>query len=221
MVTASKTPNLGLMYPVGSDQFDITDFENTFTTLDQNPGTLTVANQAARPTGWTANQHGRRVMQADQGIEWWWNQPSSGVAGQWTRIAPLGRIGGNYTGGAVSCNDTNPIPVVSATVLIPGGRPVMVLYSFLWATNTNNSNGQLAAIYEENGVYVDSKFHGGTGYRGGDPSNPPNSGMFYYMRFPAPTTQVTMTFTILVSGAVGHPIGQTTMWNTTLDIVEV
>jgi hypothetical protein len=211
------------MYPVGSDTFDITDFENTFTIIDQNPGTLTVANQASRPTGWGANQHGRRVMQADQGIEWWWNQPSSIVAGVWTRVAPKGWLGGTYHGGSVSCNDTSTpgVLVASVNLLVPGGRPVQVFYSFLYATNTNNSDGQALVQYYENGTFVNNKTHNGTGYNGGDPSNPPSSGMMYYLRNIAPTTQQNVTFSIYVTGIAGRPIGQTTLWNTTLDIYEV
>lgn len=223
MTTASKTPNLGLMYPVGSDTFDITDFENTFTIIDQNPGTLVVANQASRPTGWGVNQNGRRVMQADQGIEWWWNQPSSTVAGQWTRVAPKGWLAGTYHGGAVTCNDTsNPgVLVASLNLLVPGGRPIMVFYSFLWSANTNLNNQQIVMNYYENGQYVTTRFHNGTTYNGGDGSDPPGSQMMYFQRNIAPTTQQNVTFSVYVSGAQGHPIGQTTVWNTTFDIYEI
>lgn len=210
------------MYPVGSDQFDITDFQNTFTALDQNPGTIVVPNQASRPTGWGVNQHGRRVLQADQGIEWWWNMPSSTTAGVWTRVGPKGWLGGTFHGGSVSCtNTTTPVAVASLTLVIPGGRPILVFYSFLWATNTNVSNGQIATEYWENGIYVTNRFHNGTGYNGGDPHNPPDSGMMYFQRNIAPTVQRTMTFTILVQGQPGHPVGTTAIYDTTFDIYEV
>lgn len=220
MTTASKTPNLGLMNPVGSDTFDIIDFQNTMSILDQNPGILTVANQASRPTGWSANQHGRRVMQADQGIEWWWNQPSSSVAGQWSRVSPKGWLAGTFHGGSVSGTTTDAV-VASLSVLIPGGRPVTVLYSFLWATHTNLSNGQICVDYRENGTLITSRVHNGTGYNGGDPHNPPDSGMMYFLRNVAPTTQQTITFSISVRSFPGHPAGTASIWDTTFDIYEI
>lgn len=221
MATASHTPNLGLMSPVGSDDFDTTDFSTTNAILDANPGTLTVANQAARPTGWNVNQNGRRVLQADQGIEWWWNQPSSITPGVWQRVAPKGWLGGTFTGGSVSSASTTAVTVASLPLLIPGGRPVLVFYSFLWATQTNLSNGQIEVDYLENGVAVSNKVHNGTGYNGGNPNLPPGSGMMYYLRNIAPTTQRSVTFSISVRNAVGHPIGTAAIFNTTFDVFEI
>lgn len=220
MTTASKTPNLGLMNPVGSDTFDITDFSNSMLIIDQNPGILTVANQASRPTGWNANQHGRRVMQADQGIEWWWNQPSSSVGGLWSRVSPKGWLAGTFHGGSVA-GTTSAVTVASLSVLIPGGRPVQVFYSFLWATQTNISNGQIAVNYVENGSVITTHVHNGTGYNGGDPHNPPDSGMMYFLRNVAPTTQQTITFSISVQTLGGHPAGTSAIWDTTFDVYEV
>jgi hypothetical protein len=218
--TASKTPNLGLMSPVGSDQFDIADFDTSFMILDQNPGTIVVANQASRPTGWGVNQHGRRVLQADQGIEWWWNMPSSLPAGVWTRVGPKGWLGGTFHGGSVASASTSGVTIASLSLLCPGGRPILVMYSFLWATQTNLSNQQIAVEYFENGNFITSRFHDGTGY-GANNSNPPDSGMMYFLRNPAPTAQANVTFSLAVLNQPGHPVGTAAIWDTTLDVFEI
>jgi hypothetical protein len=209
------------MYPVGSDNFDITDFENTNTILDQSPGTLIVPNQASRPTGWGVNQNGRRVMQADQGIEWWWNQPSSTTPGKWQRVSPKGWLSGTSIGGVVSSPSTAAVTVASLTVLVPGGRPVLVFYSFLWATQTNLSNNQVEVDYLENASLISNKYHNGTRYNGGNPNVPPSSAMMYYQRNIAPTTQASITFSIAVRSSPGHPVGTAALQNITFDVYEI
>ena len=101
-MTASKTPRLGLMRPVGSDPFLTDDFKESFDKLDTMPGTLPVPNAASRPTGWGPAQHGNKILQTDVGVEWFWDQPSSSTPGKWTRIASKGSLGSFQNSGSVS-----------------------------------------------------------------------------------------------------------------------
>lgn len=216
-MTASKTPNLGLMNPQGSDSFSTTDFSQTFGILDTNPGITTVANQAALPTGFSNNQHGRRVWQADQDVEWVWNQPSSTVAGAWKRVGCKGWLGGVSNSGAVTAASSAGIKVLEVSLLVPGGRPVLVMYSFLWVQD--NQTGQAGINYHENGNYIDTKYYSGRAY--GTSSVPPASGSNYYLRNIAPTTQQNITFNLTLVNNNSLGSGTATIWNTTLDIIEV
>src|ERR1043165_2837902 len=103
-MTASKTPNLQLMLPVNSDPFDPLDFSDTFSKLDLHPGVRVIPNQAARPSGLGAANHGRMFWQADQNIMWIWTQPSPVVAGYWDRQGTKGWLGGD--GNVVQGNTT-------------------------------------------------------------------------------------------------------------------
>ena len=184
-MTASKTPNLGLMNPVGSDTFSTSDFADTFGKIDLTPGILTVANQASLPTGFNANQHGRHVWQADTNIMWVWNQPSSGVSGTWVRSGTKGWLGGasnaaqvNTTAISVSTAPT----VVSYNALVPGGRPVFVNMRWIFIGNSQarfatinliaNSSNVLEARFTGNGF--DVAYSGNTQY-------PPQSASYGYL----------------------------------------
>jgi hypothetical protein len=163
-MTASKTPRLGLMSPVGSDAFVTQDFATTFAALDANPGVAVVANAAARPTSYTAAQNGSLVYQADLNIVWVWSQPSSSQVGQWVRVGNTGLLAGFGNGGSVSTSTTNYAngpTVMSGSLTVPGGRPLLILLA--WG-QLDNYYGRSVVSYWENNVRIQDIPH--YGYQG-------------------------------------------------------
>ena len=220
-MTASKTPNLGLMNPVGSDDFEVSDFSTTFGILDQNPGSFTVPNQASRPTGWGAAQHGRRVWQADQNIEWVWYQPSSSVGGIWQRTYPKGWLGGAGGGNASTGNTTfgqGPV-VLSATVLVPGGRGVQVSYHFYDCLNETTGTS-IVSIWA-NGAMLGFKYH--PGRVNSQPLLYSVAGTFYYTYNPAPSTQQSINYQLQLNAENFNPAnaGVSSIRDAWLDIYEI
>jgi hypothetical protein len=229
-MTASKTANLGLMNPVGSDPFLTTDFSQTMGILDQNPGVLVVANQASRPTGWSASQHGRLVWQADQNIMWIWNQPSGGGAGAWLRQGVKGWLGGASNAAQVNTTAitvaTAPV-VVSTTQMVPGGRPTLILYSWVF---TGNSSAKFSTInLIANSVNLYETRHNGNGFDVAYTSNfpyPPQSSVFAFVRS-ASGTQENVNFQLKLRcqdpAAVGSAQGGGSAFiiNTKLDVFEI
>lgn len=219
-MTASKTPNLGLMNPVGSDAFTVADFSSTFGVLDQNPGILVVPNQASRPTGWGTNQHGRHVWQADQNVEWVWNQPTSSVAGVWQRRGPKGHLGGAAGGTVSTANPTvgaGPV-ALSATVLVPGGRPLNVVVG--WAGCLNETSGSSFISLWENGTLIAGINAFGRNFS--DPLSHWISGTIDTWTNPAPTTQTSVTYQVQVNPNNNiNPPGTTSLMSATISIYEV
>jgi hypothetical protein len=200
-MTATTTPNLGLMDPQGSDTFTTSDFSTSFEKLDTVPGILTVANQASLPTGFTNNQHGRRVWQADQNIEWVWIQPSSTVAGAWTRVGCKGYLGQSGNPNHLSTVDPNTgIVLTTNTVLIPGGRPVQVLAKCNWCGN--NTTGIVRFTMYLNGTNP-VVWHW-SNKPAGNPFPADNKMWSAYLN-PAPVSQTNVTFQVNLSveGSVG------------------
>lgn len=196
-MTASKTPNLGLMSPVGADPFVTADFADTMAILDLNPGIRTVANQASRPAGWTTAQHGRRVYQADQQIEWAWHMPDGGTPGVWKRTYPKGLLTNvvNYT--TITTTNTNygtgPTLVETGSIVIPGGRPFRVTLRAEWVGNTNN----LAVISAHQDGTLFSWLHFSSGSFDGGRAQP-DAREFSYS-FPAPASQISTSFKTTLS----------------------
>lgn len=220
-MTASKTPNLGLMNPVGSDDFQVADFSTTFGILDQNPGILTVANQASRPTGWSTAQNGRRVWQADQNIEWVWYQPSGGVGGVWQRTYSKGLLASAGAGNASTGNTTfGQGPVLqSITTLVPGGRSLRIEYTFYDCTN--ETTGTSIVSVWENGGLVGYKYH--LGRLGSNPLTYSVASGFSYIRNPAPTTQASVNYQLQLNAENFNPAnaGVSSIRDAYLNIYEV
>lgn len=198
-MTASKTPNLQLMSPVLSDPFNPDDFADTFGKLDLTPGVQVIPNQASRPSGLGSNQHGRMYWQADQNIMWVWTQPSSIVAGAWARSGTKGWLGGAFNAAQVNTTAisvaTAPT-IINTSVLIPGGRPVLVLYRW---TFIGNSYAKYATInLMGNSSNLSETRHNGNGfdvaYSGSYPY-PPQSQMHGYL-YGAPGSQTTVNFQV-------------------------
>jgi hypothetical protein len=184
-MTASKTPNLGLMSPVLSDSFTPDDFAQTFGILDAHPGIEVIANEASRPSGLGAAQHGRMYWQADQNIVWVWSQPSAMVAGSWLRMGNRGWLGGAYNGAQVNTTAisvaTAPT-IVNVSTLLSAGRPAVVLYKW---TFIGNSYARFATIdlMANSSVVQETRFNGNgfdVAYSGATPY-PPQSAMFAHV----------------------------------------
>lgn len=184
-MTASKTPNLALMSPVLSDPFSPDDFADTFAKLDAAPGVSVIPNEASRPTGLGAAQHGRLYWQADQNAMWVWTQPSALVAGSWQRLGTRGWLGGAYNGAQVNTTAisvaTAPT-IVNVNTLVSGGRPAVVL--FKW-TFIGNSYAKFATInlLANSSVVQETRFNGNgfdVAYSGSYPY-PPQSAMFAHV----------------------------------------
>jgi hypothetical protein len=211
------------MNPVGSDPFLTSDFAQTFQAIDAAPGIAVVPNQASRPTGWNSNQHGRRVWQADQNIEWVWNQPSSGSPGSWLRTFAKGVLATANVSGFLGTSNTNyatgPTIVSISNVVIPGGRPIKVRYWFDWVAN---ENGQSVITYWENGVQIYDTFHDGRLFTDNFPE--PHAGGYQFSRNPAPSSQITMSFAITLSArndVPPHGGGNSLIAATWLEVEEV
>lgn len=151
-MTASKTANLGLMNPVGADPFTTADFADSFTKLDAVPGTLVVPNEASRPSGWSASQHGRMVWQADLNVLWTWYQPSSGSSGVWKRVSNVGWLGGASNPSTINTTAvswSSAPTICSASIMVPGGRRCMIVLT--WQLLQNDHSGQCRLIAVTNG----------------------------------------------------------------------
>lgn len=217
-MTTSKTPRLGLMNPVGSDAFLTSDFATTFGLIDQNPGALVVANAAARPTNYTAAQHGSMVWQADLNIVWVWVQPSSSGAGAWQRVGNTGFLGQFQNAGTVSTvvntNTQGPV-VVSGTLMIPGGRPILVTWS--WDQMGGDFFKAVLSYWENNVRIFDKTFPGGLPPEAG-------AGSFWVMRNPAPVSATSVAFQITLSAVPLLPPlggGSVTITNGTIAVWEL
>lgn len=229
-MTASKTPNLALMSPVLSDPFTPDDFADTFGKLDLRPGIEVIANQASRPTGLGAAQHGRMYWQADSNIMWVWNQPSALVAGTWLRQGTKGWLGGANNAAQVN---TTAISVATApticnfNTLIPGGRPVLVLYRWTFIGNDPAKYATINLLANSSSVQ-EARFNGnsfGPAYTTNFPY-PPQSQMHGFL-YGAPATQQNVNFQVklrcqdpaVVGSAQGG--GSAFIIGATLDIFEL
>lgn len=187
-MTSSKTDNLGLMSPVLSDPFNPDDFRDTFEILDQHPGVRVVPNQASRPTSWNNNQHGRLVWQADLNVMWVWNQPTAQVAGAWARLGGYGLLGSAINPTQVnttSQNWTTAPTAVNVNVMVPGGRPCLVMYN--WQYVANDKTKQVTVNLVENSTSVMERRHNGTSF--GVSTYPPDASSYFWVRSSAATQQ--------------------------------
>jgi hypothetical protein len=225
-MTASKTPNLALMNPVGTDPFTTTDFSDTFTKLDNVPGVQVVANYASLPTGWSAVNHGRFVWQADLNIMWIWNQPSSSVAGVWQRFGNYGLLASAINATQVNATQVNwtAAPVaVQVTAMIPGGRACLVMTR--WQYVANDHANQVTLNFIENSSSVMEQRFTGSSY-GVVAGNPPTAGAYWYIRG-ASSTQQSVNFQLRVRAqdpaivGSGQGGGTSAIWSPFIAIFEV
>lgn len=202
-MTASKTPRLGLMNPVGSDAFVTTDFATTFGILDQNPGYAIVPNAASRPTTYTSAQHGSLVYQSDLNILWSWNQPTSGSAGAWRRVGNVGLLGQSGASGLVTTTTTSytsGVQVAALSVTVPGGRPIQVSINWEILGNTYN---KAVVSYWENNVLISSRFYYGLAPTAS--GTPVSANSWIFARDPAPSGSITLATKVTVAAFNASP----------------
>jgi hypothetical protein len=225
-MTASSTPNLGLMLPVVADPFTSDDFRDTFTKLDNAPGVSVIPNQASRPTGLSTLQHGRMYWQADLNVMWIWNQPTSIVAGAWVRLGGFGLLAtaSNPTQiNSTSINWTTAPVAVSLSAMVPGGRPCLVMYN--WQYVANDHSRQVTINMVENSSSQLERRHTGSSF-GINTGLPPWASSYFYIR-PAQATQQSVTFQLriraqdpaLVGADQGG--GTSSIWQPTLSVFEL
>jgi hypothetical protein len=187
------------MSPVLSDPFSPDDFADTFAKLDLAPGITNIANQASRPTGLGAAQHGRMYWQADQGIMWTWVQPSALVAGSWQRQGTKGWLGGS--GNAAQVNTTAITVATAPTIcnvntLIPGGRPVLVLYRWTFIGNSSARFATINLIANSSSIQ-EARFNGnGYDVAYSTPTPYPPQSQMHGLVYGAPATQQNVNFQV-------------------------
>jgi hypothetical protein len=202
-MTASKTPRLGLMNPVGSDAFVTTDFATSFGILDANPGYAIVPNAASRPTNYTSAQHGSLVYQSDLNILWSWNQPTSGSSGAWRRVGNVGLLGQSGASGLVTTTTTtysSGVQVASLTVTVPGGRPIKVLIN--WDILGNTYNKAIISYWENNVLIASKAVYGQAPTNSGTPVS---SGEWAFARDIAPSASLTLATKVTVAAYNAAP----------------
>lgn len=140
------------MEPVDSDFFKSVDYNATFAILDAIPGTLPVANLAAlQALTWGTAQHGTRVLQLDNGAEWYWYNPSG--AGVWKRTNSVGLLSSATQSADVvtTLTSNGPTFIQTPTFTAPGVRMLRVDLR----VGLDNSSGQ-------NGIGVVTIYDNGT-----------------------------------------------------------
>jgi hypothetical protein len=205
------------MNPVGSDAFLTTDFAQSFAVLDANPGVPVAPNAAARPSNYTASQHGSIVYQADLNILWVWYQPNSGVVGYWNRIGHFGTLGQFNNTGTVSTSTTNYSvgpTIVSGTVTVPGGRPLLLMWS--WDRLDNNYGRSIISYWENNVRIVDKAFYGYTGDI--------TTETYWWLSNPAPVNSLSLTVKLTLAAYNAAPPNggaTSTIGNASLTVIEM
>lgn len=229
-MTASKTPNLGLMSPVLSDSFDPQDFVETFGILDQNPGIRQIPNEVGRPSNLGSNQHGRMYWQADQNIMWVWDQPSSVVAGNWRRSGSKGWLGGAYNAAQVNTTamSVNTAPtIVNVNTMAPGGRPLLILFRWVFIGNDSAKFATINLLANSSNLH-EARFNGngfGVAYSSTWPY-PPQSTQYGFV-YSAPSAQTNINFQLKLRcqdpAVVGSAQGGGTCFiiQTSMDVFEL
>jgi hypothetical protein len=144
--TAQVTPKLKLMRPLDSDQFESSDFYDTFTALDARPGIALVDSYAglgtlASTNAYGVNQHGLMALDRHNNALWWYSNPSG--TGTWKRANSTGSLFHGYQGtNVVTKATTGNGSLVSDTnnFTVPGGRALQINFDFS-GDNTSGSNG--------------------------------------------------------------------------------
>jgi hypothetical protein len=162
-MTASTTPRLGLIQPAGSDNFVISDFDDTFSKLDGTPGVTPVANYAALPAGLTTAQHGSIYLALDTKALWMWSKPGA-PAGTWVRLNSVGVISQASQASTVTTSTTTSSlapTLVSTTFSVIGGRAVLLLFEHPRIQNDGTFGYSVCELWRDGLNVVDSVQSGG------------------------------------------------------------
>jgi hypothetical protein len=154
------------MSPLDSDLVQSSDFASTNAKLDSTPGTTMVNNYAALiALTWGTAQHGSKVLQLDNGAEWYWYNPSG--VGSWKRSNTIGLL--NYTVQSAPVSTTllsgGPTFITSGNFTIPGGRPVKVHLN-MGLDNSSGVGSIVIISLKDNGTQI-----GEFNYRAGSSIN--------------------------------------------------
>jgi hypothetical protein len=142
------------MSPVDSDLFQSADFSATFGKLDAVPGVTIVANYASLPATWGLNQHGSKVIQADNRAEWMWYNPSG--TGQWIRTNTVGLISKTIQPTPITTTlTTSPgaVFVTSGNFTAPGGRALRIDLD-MGIDNSSGASGIVIINVRDNGTQI-------------------------------------------------------------------
>jgi hypothetical protein len=165
-VTANSTARLGLIAPVDSDLFLSADFTSTFTKLDNAPGIFFVDNYAGLASlaagtlspytgpAWGIPQHGNKVMERDNGAEWYWYNPSG--SGVWKRSNSIGLLNSIVQSAPVTTTlktTGGPTFITSGNFTVPGGRPVHVHLN-MGLDNSSGVGGIAIITIKDNGTQI-------------------------------------------------------------------
>lgn len=164
-MTANTSPRLGLMLPQNTDPFDPNDFVSTFTTLDNTPGVTPISNYAALPVGLTASQHGSLYLQTDNTALWMWNKPTSGSTGSFRRINALGLLANSSQATTVvtaAVDDAHAPTIVTCTITVPGGRPLLVMTEGTFSNTSANGGTDFFVSMNGTAILRNNFTDGGT-----------------------------------------------------------
>lgn len=141
------SPRLGLALPDLTDRFSTADLRSNWQKVDAAPGTF-ICTSTTRPTGWGANQAGRRIIETNTKLEWMWTGTG------WVRLS--GGTGALKTSGGAdalvqrtttfdTASDSYVKVVGISNVVVPAGnRPLM--YVATWQQADNDSGIGVACI---------------------------------------------------------------------------
>jgi hypothetical protein len=143
----TPSPKMGLALPAQVDQFSTQDIKENWEKIDAAPGTH-ICTSTTRPTGWGNAQKGRKILETNTGLEWWWD----GTAfKRLTAVGLLKKSDGSFaiaerTTNFSTTSNTYKRAITLSNVVVPAGnRPIRVDLSWLKAVNpAGNFNG---AIY--------------------------------------------------------------------------
>lgn len=149
----SFSPNLGLYIFSDSDTFNLTQYDDNWSILDDYPGNYICASTTrpgsnggpgigGTPAAWGAAQKGQKIVETDTGLTWSW----SGTA--FVRDNPKGSLGRVTTSTTVattsswspSANGTFAT-AISELIQVPnGGRQLMIVAEVPEVTNVSGSS---------------------------------------------------------------------------------
>lgn len=154
------------MVPSSSDNFVISDFDDTFTTLDNTPGITPVANYAGISTlagTLTSAQDGSVFLQKDNGCLWQWIKPGA-PAGSFKKMTSVGLIKVANQTAAISTSTTvlgSAPTIVTTTFVYPGNRWVFLFFSHPNISNSGSFGYSQVDMWIGAGVAEYSLMSGG------------------------------------------------------------
>lgn len=138
----TPSPKLALALPTVADAFTTADLKANYEKIDAAPGSY-ICTSTTRPA-WSAGQAGRKIIETDTGLEWWWDGTD------WNRLSASGLLKKNDGNWAISertsdfsTGSNTFVKVVTVTnVVVPAGRrPLKVEVAWYKARNASGNFG--------------------------------------------------------------------------------